>query len=305
MLQICDKTRVGACRTLITVFISFSLIANVSHAQSSGDNDIADDRVSGSELKREVINSFGRGRRENPEHAKNRGMMPTGLTPAFDKGVNCRGIDDYWAMDYSRKRGREAYHGGIDIPAPQGIPILAVADGVVVAKFMNKKNPKGIEIMLRHSPHDTGHDMWLYTQYTHLLEMPPFDIGQPVRMGEVLGKTSNTGMSGQETRKKHGKGKKGKKTKRRSGSKVRRHALHFGMIYSSSRKYMKNEKMQVPVDAYWMDPNALYRKSPPFNSASLKALPENQKKVRIPYMLPNGKFVPEDTKVIWPYSCSQ
>ena len=101
-----------------------------------------------------------------------------GLTPKFEKRVNCRGIDDYWAMDYSRKRGREAYH-------------------------------------------------------------------------------------------------------------------------------MINEKQLIPVDAYWMDPNALYRKSAPFDSASLKALPENQKQVPIPYMLSGGEIVPADTKVIWPYSCSQ
>ena len=67
---------------------------------------------------------------------------------------------------------------------------------------------------------------------------------------------------------------------------------------------MKNEKQLIPVDAYWMDPNALYRKLAPFNSASLKALPENQKKVPIPYMLSSGEFIPADTKIIWPYSCS-
>ena len=121
-------------------------------------------------------------------------------------------------------------------------------------------------------------------------------------MGEVIGKTSNSGISGQEAREKHGKNKRTRK--RRRGSKIRRHALHFGALYSTSRKYMINKKRLVPVDAYWMDPNALYRKSPPFDSASLKALPEEQKHVPVPYILSSGETVPADTKIIWPYSCS-
>lgn len=301
IFQIQTKTLVSAYSVLITVIIIFCFTANVSYAQVSSSQGIANDQVNASELKREVINSFGRGRRNNPEYAKKRGMIPTGLTPKFDERVKCHGIDDYWAMDYTQKRGREAYHGGIDIPVPQGTPILAVADGVVVAKFMNEENPKGIEIMLRHSPQDTGLHMWIYTQYTHLLKMPALAIGQRVRLGEVIGKTSNSGISGREAKRRYGSGGG---SGRRGGSGVRRHALHFGVLYSTSRKYMKNEKQLIPVDAYWMDPNALYRKSPPFDSASLKALPENQKKVPIPYMLSSGEIVPTDTKLIWPYSCS-
>ena len=299
--QIQTETPVSAYSVLTAVMIIFCFTANMSYAQDSSSQDIANDKVSASELRREVINSFGRSRRNDPEYAKKRGMIPTGLTPKFDEGVNCRGIDDYWAMDYSQKRGREAYHGGIDIPAPQGTPIVAVADGVVVAKFMNEGNPKGIEIMLRHSPQDTGHPIWIYTQYTHLLEMPTLDVGRRLRMGEVIGKTSNSGISGREARRRDGN----EEGRRRGSSGVRRHALHFGVLYSASRKYMKNEKLLIPVDGYWMDPNALYRKSPPFDSALLKALPENQKQVLIPYMLSSGEVVPADCKIIWPYSCSQ
>jgi hypothetical protein len=121
-------------------------------------------------------------------------------------------------------------------------------------------------------------------------------------MGEVIGITSNSGISGREARRLYGSGDG---RRRKGGSKIRRHALHFGVLYSTGRKYMINEKQLIPVDAYWMDPNALYRKSAPFDSASLKVLPENQKQVTIPYMLSGGEIVPADTKVIWPYSCSQ
>ncbi len=47
MFQIYAETPVSACRTLITVFISFSFIMNVSHAQVSSDKVIADNRVRG------------------------------------------------------------------------------------------------------------------------------------------------------------------------------------------------------------------------------------------------------------------
>ncbi len=299
LFQIQNKTLASACIILIT---TLCFTANELYAEVSGSEDLVNDQVGYSELTEEVANSFGRSRREDPADAKKRGMIPTGLKPAFDKGVRCRGIDETWAMSYTEKRGREAYHGGIDIPAPQNTPILAAADGTVVGKFMNKDNAKGIEIMLRHSPQDTGHPMWVYTQYTHLRKMPELDIGQRVKMGEVIGKTSNSGISGQEAREKHGKNKRMGKRRRRS--KIRRHALHFGMLYSTSRKYIITEKRLVPVDAYWMDPNAMYRKSPPFDSASLKALPDDQKKVHVPYMLSSGETVPADTKIIWPYSCS-
>ncbi len=202
------NTKIIAARVyvLLLVMLGGGITAGVSSAQTDNREDLTADQVAASELKPEALNSFGRGRREDPTDAKQRGMIPTGLKPLFAEGIKCRGIDDYWAMDYSHKRGRETYHGGIDIPAPRGTPVLAVADGVVVGKFLNKDNPKGIEIMLWHSPQDTGHEMWVYTQYTHLLEIPDLEIGQRVRMGEVIGKTSNSGISGREARKRHGAG---------------------------------------------------------------------------------------------------
>ena len=64
-------------------------------------------------------------------------------------------------MDYSAKRkGKKSYHGGIDMPAPFGTPIYAAANGTVVGKFLGENNLRGIEIVLRHSPQDTGLDIF-------------------------------------------------------------------------------------------------------------------------------------------------
>lgn len=278
-----------------------ALNASASSAQhSKGTEDVDGDRVGRAALAPEVISGIGRGPRSDPKDAQDRGMIETGLEPKFDEKVECPVIDDGWAINYTKRRGRVAFHGGIDIPARRGTPVLAVANGIVVGKLMNENNPKGIEIILRHRPQDTGLPVWVYTQYTHLLEMPSLAIGQRIRMGQEIGKTSNTGISGAEARRRGGDAED---TKRFWG-RIRRDALHFGVLYSVSPKFMQNERVFIPVDGYWMDPNALYRTSPPYDSASLKALADGQKRIPIPYILPSGETRPAGTKVIWPYPCT-
>ena len=183
---------------------------------------------------------------------------------------------------YSQKRPWPALHKGIDIPQPSGTPILAVAAGTVVGKFLNDGNRKGIEIMLRHTPEQTGLAYWTYSQYTHLQEMSPLAIGVEVEMGEEVGKTSNTG---------------------KMGRRIRRDALHFAIIYSARPEWSHEERFVVPKDGYWMDPNAFYRLNGPYDSQSLVQLPDDQKAVRVPYVQIDGGYVPAGTKRIWPYPC--
>ena len=212
---------------------------------------------------------------------KARGGIETGLVPAFIGGAACPEIDsEKWAIDYSYKRDTVAIHKGIDIPQPMGTPIRAVADGTVVGRFMNEGNRKGIEVMLRHTPEQTGLPYWVYSQYTHLLEMSPLPIGARVKMGQEIGKTHNTGEMGRR---------------------VRRDALHFAILYSDSPAWSNDGRFVIPKDSYWMDPNAFYRLAGPYDSQSLAALPE--KRVPTPYMKVDGSFVPADTKRIWPYPC--
>jgi len=216
---------------------------------------------------------------------KARGAIETGLEPAFIGGAGCPPIDsEKWAIDYSHKRPWPAIHKGIDIPQPNGTPIRAVAAGTVVGKFMNEGNRKGIEVMLRHTPGQTGLAFWTYTQYTHLREMSPLAIGARVEMGQEIGKTSNTG---------------------KMGRRVRRDALHFAILYSERPEWSNDGRFVTPKESYWMDPNALYRKQPPFDSPSLKALPEAERKVPVSFMAEDGGFVPPDTKIIWPYACER
>jgi len=214
---------------------------------------------------------------------KARGGIETGLSAAFIDGAACPEIDsEQWAIDYSHKRPWPAIHKGVDIPQPRGTPLRAVSDGTVVGKFLNQGNRKGIEIMLRHAPEQTGLKFWTYSQYTHLEAMSPLAIGAEVRMGQEIGKTANTG---------------------KMGRRIRRDAVHFAILYSESPEWSNDGRFVTPKAGYWMDPNAFYRLAGPYDSGSLAGLPDDQKQVPVPYMKPDGSFVPADTKRIWPYPC--
>lgn len=235
------------------------------------------------EIRKLVGKYRGGGGAENVAIQKARGVIETGLQPDFINGANCPEIDsEQWAIDYSGKRGKDALHKGVDIPQPRGTPIRAVAAGLVVGRFMNDGNKKGIEVMLRHTPAQTGLPFWTYSQYTHLLEMSPLPIGTSVKIGDEIGKTSNTGPMGRRER---------------------RNALHFAVLYSRHPEWSHDGVVVTPKDGYFMDPNAFYRLQPPHDSNSMAALPAEQKAVSVPYMKVDGSLVPSDTKRIWPYVC--
>ena len=233
---------------------------------------------------RKMVGKYkGGGGEENVEIQQERGVIETYLVPDFINGGNCPEIDsEKWAIDYTHKRSRAALHKGIDIPQPRGTPIKAIADGVVIGKFKNIGNKKGIEIMLRHTPEQTGLPFWTYSQYTHLREMSPLKIGAVVKMGDTVGKTANTG---------------------KMGKRIRRDALHFAVLYSDSPKWSNDGVVVTPLDGYFMDPNAFYRPEPPYDSHSLVKFPESQKQVPVPYLKKDGSLVPTTTKRIWPYVC--
>ena len=233
---------------------------------------------------RKMVGKYkGGGGKKNVAIQKARGVIETGLYPTFLNNTNCPEIDsEKWAIDYSQKRRKAALHKGIDIPQPRGTPILAISDGVVIGRFINDDNKKGIEVMLRHTPQQTGLKFWTYSQYTHLLEMSPLQTGTAVKMGDQIGQTSNTGVM---------------------GKKVRRDALHFAVLYSPHPEWANDGAVITPKDGYFMDPNAFYRQTPPYDSPALVKLPRAEKATPTPYMKNDGTFEPPTTKRIWPYRC--
>ena len=260
-------------------------------ARAGADAKRLDGLASRDAVSEETMCAIGRSRRCDIDLAVKRGLTETGLVPVFPAGAECRGVDERWAIDYSYKRDRRNYHGGIDIPAPFGTPIVAVAAGTVVGRFRGERGMRGMEVVLRHSPGETGLPVWIYTEYAHLNEMSPLKVGQRVRMGETVGLTGNSGNEPQS-------GKRG-------GGRERRPAIHFAVWFSTDPGFVALKRVIVPVKGYWMDPDALYRKMPPFDSYALKALPESGKRVAVSVMFADGSTEPAGTKLIWPYTCSR
>jgi murein DD-endopeptidase MepM/ murein hydrolase activator NlpD len=85
--------------------------------------------------------------------------------------------------------GHVVYHGGYDLAAPDGTPVLAVANGIVV--FAGALPQRGNTVVLDHG--------WgIYSVYAHL-RLPPgqagTQLGQAVSQGQAVGAVGSTGLS--------------------------------------------------------------------------------------------------------------
>ena len=96
--------------------------------------------------------------------------------------------------------GRNIVHTGVDIPSPEGTPIMAAGPGTVVwtgwGLFRETPgdvtDPYGLAVSIRH---DFGYgDRQLYTIYAHMSEMNAV-LGQRVETGEIIGFVGTTGIT--------------------------------------------------------------------------------------------------------------
>lgn len=96
--------------------------------------------------------------------------------------------------------GRTIVHTGVDIPSPEGTPIMAAGPGTVVwtgwGLFRetpgDETDPYGLAVAIRH---DFGYnDQQLYTIYAHMSEMNVI-VGQHVETREVIGFVGSTGAT--------------------------------------------------------------------------------------------------------------
>lgn len=80
-----------------------------------------------------------------------------------------------------------AVHDGVDMAAPQGTPLLAVADGtVVVSGWCDCGLGYYVEL---------DHGNGVHTIYGHMASQPPVNVGDQVRQGDEIGPVGSTGLS--------------------------------------------------------------------------------------------------------------
>lgn len=78
-------------------------------------------------------------------------------------------------------------HDGVDLAAPQGTPLLAVADGtVVVSGWCDCGLGYYVEI---------DHGNGIHTIYGHMASQPPVNVGDRVSQGQEIGPVGSTGLS--------------------------------------------------------------------------------------------------------------
>ena len=81
--------------------------------------------------------------------------------------------------------GRKSHHGGLDVAAPRGTPVLAMADGVVVSAGQRGSYGNLVEVR-----HENG----VVTRYAHQDRLD-VERGQQVRAGTQLGTVGSTGRA--------------------------------------------------------------------------------------------------------------
>jgi len=88
---------------------------------------------------------------------------------------------------YGVKRRRGRIHHGVDIPFPEGTPVVAAFDGIVRVSTYNNGGGYGNLVIIRH-------DNKLETYYAHLYRRL-VNPGQMVHAGDTIGLGGNTGRS--------------------------------------------------------------------------------------------------------------
>ena len=97
-------------------------------------------------------------------------------------------ISSYFGGRKAPCAGCSSYHHGVDFTPGAGVPVEAIADGVVVSMPINGL---GTQVVIRH----VIDGQTVYSAYGHLQSGSAIPVGTEVRMGDVIGRVGNTGMS--------------------------------------------------------------------------------------------------------------
>lgn len=93
---------------------------------------------------------------------------------------------------YRTLLGAPNQHAGVDMDAPMGSPIHAVADGVVEYAGPGKAGRSDMLIILRHELGGVTYRTWHVHMYPHGVHV---QVGQQVKAGDVIGAVGSNGRS--------------------------------------------------------------------------------------------------------------
>ncbi len=88
---------------------------------------------------------------------------------------------------WQASQNRYDYHPGLDIAAPQGTPVYAVADGIVTKRGWLSTS-SGLTVLVYHP------SLNLYSAYLHL-SATAVNVNDTVTQGQVIGEVGNTGTT--------------------------------------------------------------------------------------------------------------
>jgi len=211
----------------------------------------------------------------------------TGLTPVFPAGFACEPVSSPYGSptryDGSRRRmdRNGGLHGGMDLTLAEGTPLLAIANGEVIAKGEGGQL-EGIFLWLRIAPEDSGLPFWTFAKYQHLSALPTLEVGARVTAGQVVALSGGTGTAGGHY-----------------GAAGYPH-LHLSAHYGHSGEFAVLGMFRSMVKgsgAVSGDPLRLYLPGgeAPADTAS--------RAVAVPVIGPDGAAVPAGSQVVWPVAC--
>lgn len=142
------------------------------------------------------------------------------ISPPVDPGV--ARLTSPWG--WRKLKGEPDYHTGIDLAAPEGTPVLAVADGRV--RLVDWVNGYGQTVVLEHAGPT-------FSLYGHLVPgSPTVALGQLVRAGQPLARLGKSGGTKLEPRE------------------VSRAHLHFELLSQWPPTGIDQSRFD-PTDAIW------------------------------------------------------
>lgn len=221
-------------------------------------------------------------------------IVASGLHVAFPNDHACEPVSSPYAsptrFDGSSRRGDRngSLHGGLDITLETGTPLLAVADGEVIA-LGEGGALEGIFVWLRHGPADTGLPWFVFSKYQHLSARPLLNVGDRIPVGSVVGLSGATGTAG-----------------RHYGPGGYPH-LHLTTFYGPVGEYEIRGMYQSLVsgkDARIVDPLVLYLGTTT-DPAAIRELPDERKVVRPAVVGDDGRIRPAGSRTVWPVSCKK